>query len=93
MHTSVFPALIVMLMAFHFWRVRKAGGLVIPCSPAEEPDDNPAMVPTHPDLLLREAALALATIAGVLILSLLYDAPLGQPGQPGSQPQPDQGAR
>ncbi len=88
MHTAVFPALIVMLMAFHFWRVRKAGGLVIPRSPAEEPDDNPAMVPTHPYLLLREAAMALATIAGVLVLSLLYDAPLGQPANPGLSPNP-----
>ena len=88
MHTAVFPALIVMLMAFHFWRVRKAGGLVIPRSPAEEPYDNPAMVPTHPYLLLREAALALATIAGILVLSLLYNAPLGQPANPGLSPNP-----
>jgi quinol-cytochrome oxidoreductase complex cytochrome b subunit len=83
MHTAVFPALIVMLMAFHFWRVRKAGGLVIPRSPVEAPDDKPVLVPTHPNLLLREAALALATIAGVLVLSLLFDAPLGQPANPG----------
>jgi quinol-cytochrome oxidoreductase complex cytochrome b subunit len=88
MHTAVFPALIVMLMAFHFWRVRKAGGLVIPRSPADEPDDKPYMVPTHPDLLLREAALALATLAGVLLLSLLFDAPLGQPANPGLSPNP-----
>ena len=88
MHTAVFPVLIVMLMAFHFWRVRKAGGLVIPRSPAEAPDDKPVMVPTHPDLLLREAALALATLAGVLILSLLCDAPLGQPANPGLSPNP-----
>ena len=88
MHTAVFPALIVMLTAFHFWRVRKAGGLVIPRSPAEAPDDNPVMVPTYPDLLLRETALALATLAGVLFLSLLYDAPLGQPANPGLSPNP-----
>jgi len=88
MHTAVFPALIVMLMAFHFWRVRKAGGLVIPRSPADEPDDKPYMVPTHPYLLLREAALALATLAGVLVLSLLFDAPLGQPANPGLSPNP-----
>lgn len=88
MHTAVFPVLIVMLMAFHFWRVRKAGGLVIPRSQDGEPDDKPAMVPAHPDLLLREAALASATIAAVLILSLLYDAPLGQPANPGLSPNP-----
>jgi quinol-cytochrome oxidoreductase complex cytochrome b subunit len=88
MHTAVFPVLMVMLMAFHFWRVRKAGGLVIPRSPAEAQDDHPVLVPTHPDLLLREASLALATIAGVLVLSLLFDAPLGQPANPGLSPNP-----
>jgi len=87
LHTAVFPALIVMLMAFHFWRVRKAGGLVIPRAPAEELA-KPAMVPTNPDLLLREAAMAMAVIAGVLVLSLLYDAPLGQPANPGLSPNP-----
>ena len=88
LHTAILPAMIVMLMAFHFWRVRKAGGLVIPRSPAEEPDDKPVMVPTNPDLLLREAAVALATIAGVLVLSLLSDAPMGQPANPGLSPNP-----
>jgi len=88
MHTAVLPALIVMLMAFHFWRVRKAGGLVIPRSPAEEPDEKPIMAPAHPDLLLREASVALAAIAGVLALSLLFDAPMGQPANPGLSPNP-----
>jgi quinol-cytochrome oxidoreductase complex cytochrome b subunit len=88
LHTAVVPILIVMLMAFHFWRVRKAGGLVIPRSPAEAPDDKPTMVPTQPDLLLREAAVALATVAGVLVLSLLLDAPMGPPANPGLSPNP-----
>jgi quinol-cytochrome oxidoreductase complex cytochrome b subunit len=88
LHTAVVPTLIVMLMAFHFWRVRKAGGLVIPRSPAEAPDDHPTMVPTQPDLLLREAAVALATVAGVLVLSLLLDAPMGPPANPGLSPNP-----
>ena len=88
LHTAVVPILLVMLMAFHFWRVRKAGGLVIPRSPAEAPDDQPTMVPTQPDLLLREAAVALATVAGVLALSLLLDAPMGQPANPGLSPNP-----
>jgi quinol-cytochrome oxidoreductase complex cytochrome b subunit len=29
-HTSIVPTLLVVLMAFHFWRVRKAGGVVVP---------------------------------------------------------------
>jgi quinol-cytochrome oxidoreductase complex cytochrome b subunit len=88
LHTAVLPILIVMLMAYHFWRVRKAGGLVVPRSPGEEPDNSPVMVPTHPTLLLREAAVALATIAFVLVLSLLRDAPLAQPANPGLSPNP-----
>jgi quinol-cytochrome oxidoreductase complex cytochrome b subunit len=88
MHTAVIPILIVLMMAFHFWRVRRAGGLVVPRSPAEEPGQKPSMVPTHPDLLLREAAVALATIAFVLILSLLHDAPLGPPANSGLSPNP-----
>jgi quinol-cytochrome oxidoreductase complex cytochrome b subunit len=88
LHTAVLPVLIVMLMAFHFWRVRKAGGLVIPRSPGEAPDDKPVMVPAYPDLLLRETAVALATIACVLALSLLFDAPMGQPANPGLSPNP-----
>jgi hypothetical protein len=68
--------------------VRKAGGLVIPRAPAEEPEEKPAMVPTQPDLLLREAAMALAVIAGVLVLSLIFDAPMGQPANPGLSPNP-----
>jgi len=88
MHTAVLPALIVILMAFHFWRVRKAGGLVIPRFPGEKPDDQPVMILTHPNLLLREAALAVTTLAGVLVLSLIFDAPLGQPANPGLSPNP-----
>jgi quinol-cytochrome oxidoreductase complex cytochrome b subunit len=30
MHTAVFPILLAGLMGFHFWRIRKAGGLVVP---------------------------------------------------------------
>jgi quinol-cytochrome oxidoreductase complex cytochrome b subunit len=88
MHTAVLPILMIVLMAFHFWRVRKAGGLVVPRSPAEEPGQKPTMAPANPDLLLREGAVALATIAFVLILSLLVDAPLGQPANPGLSPNP-----
>jgi len=88
LHTAVLPVLIVMLMAFHFWRIRKAGGLVVPRSPGEEPGEKPAMMPTHPDLLVREAAVALATIAFVLVLSLLHDAPLGPPANSGLSPNP-----
>ncbi len=47
-HTAVIPALIVALMAFHFWRVRKAGGLVIPRSPGKIFSISPSLFqPSH----------------------------------------------
>ena len=29
-HTAFLPAIAIILLPFHFWRVRKAGGVVIP---------------------------------------------------------------
>jgi len=88
LHTAVLPALVVVLMAFHFWRVRKAGGLVVPRSPVDAPAASPTMVPVNPDLLLREAAVALAAVAAVFLLALARDAPLGPPANPGLSPNP-----
>jgi quinol-cytochrome oxidoreductase complex cytochrome b subunit len=87
-HTAVVPIVIVLLMAFHFWRVRKAGGLVIPRAPGEAPDDEPTRVPVLPNLLVREAAMASVVIAAVLIISVFFNAPLGEPANPGLSPNP-----
>jgi quinol-cytochrome oxidoreductase complex cytochrome b subunit len=88
LHTAVIPVMILALMAFHFWRVRKAGGLVIPRSPGEELGDRPITVPTVPHLLLREATVALCLVAFVLSSSLVFDAPMGAPANPGFSPNP-----
>ena len=48
------PLAAAFLMAVHFWRVRKARGLVLPRKPDEAPEEKPDRVPTLPDLLLRE---------------------------------------
>ncbi len=87
-HTAVVPAGLIILMAFHFWRVRRAGGLVIQKSPKEEIEDRQVFVPTFPNLLLREIVVALVLIAGVLMLSISFDAPLGSPANPGLSPNP-----
>ncbi len=87
-HTTVIPALVIILMAFHFWRVRKAGGVVVPRSPEQPPDEKPATVLALPHLLFRELAMALALIAFVIALALIFDAPLGDPANPGMSPNP-----
>jgi quinol-cytochrome oxidoreductase complex cytochrome b subunit len=87
-HTAVVPILLVCLMAFHFWRIRKAGGLVIPRRPGEAPVENPIRSPVLPDLLLREAAAAAVLIAVLMILSVSVNAPLADPANPGLSPNP-----
>jgi len=88
LHTAVLPVIIVALMTYHFWKIRKAGGLVVPKSPEEIPEEKPTMVSSKPNLLLREAAVALSAIACVLTVALLFDAPLGPPANPGLSPNP-----
>ena len=49
MHTTVIPVLMAGLMGFHFWRIRKAGGLVVPRRPSEPVDKTPNRVPAFPE--------------------------------------------
>lgn len=87
-HTAIVPILLSGLMAFHFWRVRKSDGLVIPRSPEEPPDPNAARVPSVPNLLLRETTAALVLVAALLAAAVLVDAPLAGPANSGMSPNP-----
>jgi quinol-cytochrome oxidoreductase complex cytochrome b subunit len=88
LHTTVVPALLILLMAFHFWRVRKAHGVVIPRAVDEKPDEVPEYVLTLPNLLLRELVVACLLIAFIMVMSVLFDAPLGEAANPGMSPNP-----
>ena len=88
LHTAVVPVGLVILMAFHFWRTRKAGGLVIPRTPGEEIEEKPVRVTTLPHLLLRELVVALVLIAFVMVVSVFFDVPLGDSANPGLSPNP-----
>ncbi len=87
-HTTIVPTLLVGLMAFHFWRVRKAGGVVVPPPRAGEPEREGDKVLFVPNLLVREAALALALVAAVTVLGAALGAPLGERANPGLSPNP-----
>jgi quinol-cytochrome oxidoreductase complex cytochrome b subunit len=87
-HTSVLPALIIALMALHFWRIRKAKGVVMPRSPDERTEENPKYVLTLPNLLLRELSVALVLVAVIMVCALFFDAPLGDRANPGMSPNP-----
>lgn len=52
--------LIFFLAGFHFWRVRKAAGVVLPPDSPREENGAPSRVPFLPELLMRETAAGLA---------------------------------
>ncbi len=87
-HTAVIPAFLIILMAFHFWRVRKAGGLVIPRKPDDNPNDRGESVPTIPHLIVRELVVASVLIAFIMVFSILFNAPLEDKANPGLSPNP-----
>jgi len=88
LHTTVLPVLILLLSGFHFWRVRKAKGVVQPRAPGEAADPEPTRVLAIPNLLLREFVTALVLLAVVVNLSALVSAPLGAAANPGMSPNP-----
>ncbi len=87
-HTALIPVLLVVAMPFHFWRVRKAGGVVVPPPPEGSEEERPARVPSVPHLVLRELVLGLLLIAFVLLIAVLFNAPLAGEANPGMSPDP-----
>jgi len=88
LHTIVVPFLLAMLMTWHFWRVRLAGGVVVPRDSGDGPEIGTDYVPFIPNLLVREIAVALILIAFVLVVAIVFGAPLGELANPGVSPNP-----
>jgi quinol-cytochrome oxidoreductase complex cytochrome b subunit len=87
-HTAILPASLLILMPFHFWRIRKAGGLVIPRQPGQDSGERGQSVSAIPNLLLREIVVTLVLFASVLVFSMVFSAPLGDKANPGLSPNP-----
>jgi len=83
LHTGVIPLLIIVLMAYHFWRIRRAGGVVVPEGEKDVPLTN-----TWPKLLAQEFVVALVLVAFLLVISALFDAPLRERANPSFSPNP-----
>ncbi len=87
LHVAFIPATLFVLLLWHFWLVRRAGGLVQ--VEHDNPDDVPVQrVPTVPNLIVREAAVGLVLVAFILILAIVWDAPLMEQANPGMSPNP-----
>ncbi|MCF8381914.1 MAG: cytochrome b N-terminal domain-containing protein [Bacteroidales bacterium] len=83
LHTGIIPLLLLALMVHHFWQIRKAGGLIV----SEEEKDSP-LVDTQPNLVARELVVSLVLIAFILLLGVLFDAPLRERANPFFSPNP-----
>ena len=88
LHTTIVPVVLMALMGFHFWRVRKAGGVVEPPAAPGGAESEEAKRLFLPDLLLRELVQALVIAAVVVVLAALIGAPLGERANPGMSTNP-----
>lgn len=84
-HTALLPLAIVILMAFHFWKVRKSGGVVIP---GGKGNSDKEYVNTVPNLVLKELVIALVLTGLILLLSVFFNAPLLEKANPALSPNP-----
>ncbi len=83
LHNQWLPVLLFAGAGFHFWRVRRARGVIVPPDAVRDGAGRPEQVLFLPDLLWRETAVALLLLAAVTVFSALVRAPLGPPANPG----------
>lgn len=88
-HVAVLPAVLVMLMSYHFWKVRKDGGISQPMTGEKERVEK---VTTIPHLVRVELAAATALIASVVIGAMLLPAPLESLADPSHPTNPAKAA-
>ncbi len=88
MHISLIPLMIFGLMMYHFWRVRKDGGLTQPKKLDEVEPPKVERVTTIPHLLRRELVFALGAFALLLVFAMLVPAPLEGIANPDVSPNP-----
>lgn len=94
-HVAVLPALLVLLMAYHFWKVRKDGGISQPePAPAEAGERRPPVerLTTIPHLVQREFLAAAVLLTAITLWAMFTPAPLEQLANPTHPPNPAKAA-
>ena len=89
LHVAVLPVLSVGFGAYHFWKVRKDGGITQPETADGKP---PRRVSTIPNLVEREFTVMAVVLAGLIIFAMLVPAPLGELANPDQSPNPAKSA-
>jgi quinol-cytochrome oxidoreductase complex cytochrome b subunit len=88
-HVAVLPVLTAAMLAYHFWKVRKDGGISQPLAPEGE---RVLKVTTIPNLIQVEFAAAAILLVAVIIFSMVIPAPLGELANPAQSPNPAKAA-
>jgi len=94
-HVAVLPALLVILMSYHFWKVRKDGGISQPVDPPTDVDGRRRRVErvtTIPHLVQIELAAAAVVVTVLLLGAMLTPAPLEALANPNHPPNPAKAA-
>ena len=91
MHIALIPLAIFGLMSYHFWRVRKDGGLSLPKTPEEAEagqEIKAERLTTIPNLVQKELIFTVVWIAVILIFAMFVPAPLEGIANPDLSPNP-----
>lgn len=81
LHVILLPLSMIILMAIHFWRIRKDGGLSRPLQYAGDKGTENKWL-AWPVLMWTELALLLGVVAVVLMVAIFADAPLLEQANP-----------
>jgi len=94
-HVAVLPALLVLIMSYHFWKVRKDGGISQPIPQTDENGNKKQRVErltTIPHLVQREFLAALVVITILAIWAMFVPAPLEELANAAHPPNPAKAA-
>jgi len=80
-HTTLLPFFFFFGLSYHFWCIRKAGGIQVDDKGDRE------LLPAIPELLVRELSAAAVIICALLLFSMQFDAPLSDMANPAVTPQ------
>ncbi|MFQ6000218.1 MAG: cytochrome b N-terminal domain-containing protein, partial [Anaerolineae bacterium] len=85
-HVALIPLALAILISYHLWRIRKDGGLARPRE--SEQEKRKKTVLSFPRLVYIEISILLGVSIIFLLISLLFDAPLGGIANPEFPPNP-----
>jgi quinol-cytochrome oxidoreductase complex cytochrome b subunit len=88
-HVAVLPVLMVGMSGYHFWKIRKNGGV---SQPAEVPSSRAERLTTIPNLTGREFSVFTVIVVGMLLMAMWLPAPLDALANPVQSPNPAKAA-